>query len=122
MRRLGQLEAVLMNALWSAAEPLTVREVLESLPTGSDRAYTTIMTVLDNLHRKGLVDRRLDNRAYRYWPSESRERYTATLMEEALSAAADRDVALLHFVERISPQEAASLRAALDELGSSGPA
>ena len=122
MRRLGQLEAVLMDALWSADDPLTVREVLESLPAGSDRAYTTVMTVLDNLHRKGLLNRRLDSRAYRYWPSETRERYTATLMEEALSSATDRDVALLHFVERISPEEAASLRAALDDLDTGGRA
>lgn len=79
-------------------------------------AYTTVMTVLDNLHRKGLVGREKDGRAFRYTASISREEHTADLMEGVLAGTADRGAALLHFVERMSPDELVQLREALERL------
>jgi predicted transcriptional regulator len=52
MLGLGELEASVMDVLWSTAEPLRVRQVLDELNQHRDLAYTTVMTVLDNLHRK----------------------------------------------------------------------
>ena len=58
MNRLGDLERKVMDALWdSENSPLTGREVADEVP---DRAYTTVLTILDRLRRKGLVHR--DNR------------------------------------------------------------
>lgn len=117
MKRLGQLEAQVMDLLWSADGPRSVREVLEALPQGRSRAYTTVMTVLDHLHRKGFVERERVGRAWHYRPARSREAHTAGLMEEALETGGDRTAALMHFVEQLPPEEAARLRALLDDIG-----
>lgn len=116
MRQLGELEAVVMDVLWRESEALTVREVMELLPVGRDRAYTTIMTVLDNLHRKRFLHRRRDGRAYRYRPVQSRAAHTATVMEELLAGSGDSHATLLHFIGHIGPDEADRLREALSRL------
>lgn len=105
-----------MAQLWDADAPLTVRQVHERL-AGRDLAYTTVMTVLDRLAKKGVVRQARTDRAYRYAPVQTREEMTASLMLEALGAAPDdaaRDAALVHFVGQVGPAGAAALRAALD--------
>ncbi|MDQ6934091.1 MAG: BlaI/MecI/CopY family transcriptional regulator [Actinomycetota bacterium] len=115
MRQMGQLEAEVMQRLWFWNRPVLVREVLEDLQKGRDIAYTTVMTVLDNLHRKGLASRAKDGRAYRYSPTCSREVYAASLLEEVLAGSGgDRGAVLLHFVEQMPVADATALRAALD--------
>jgi len=121
MRNLGQLEALVMERLWAADGPLSVRQVLEALPEDRHRAYTTVMTVMDNLFRKGFVGRELAGRAYAYHAVQTREQHTAELMENALAKGGDRSAALLHFVEQLQPAEAEQLRAALEQL-ETGPA
>ncbi len=115
MRELGQLEAVVMQRMWSLDRPVAVREILEHLQHDRAIAYTTVMTVMDNLHRKGLLTRELDGRAYRYQPARSREQHDAALMGQVLADSNDRGATLLHFLEQISPQEAARLREALEQ-------
>jgi predicted transcriptional regulator len=61
-------------------------------------AYTTVMTVMENLYRKGWLRRHRDGRAWRYEPTGSRSGYTAALMSDALAASTDRRTALAHFV------------------------
>jgi len=53
MRQLGELEAVIMDRLWEWGRPALVREVLDDLRKDRPLAYTTVMTVMENLHRKG---------------------------------------------------------------------
>lgn len=117
MQHLGQLESQIMERLWSMDRAVSVRDVVEDLQQERRIAYTTVMTVLDNLHRKGLVSRAKDGRAYSYRPVRSREEHTAALMEEILHSSEDRGTTLLHFVEQMSPEEVARLRAVLDRLG-----
>lgn len=114
MRQLGQLEAVVMARLWSADRPVSVREVVEDLRQEREIAYTTVLTVLDNLRRKEMVTREKQGRAYHYRSRLTREEHTAALMEEVLAGSADRQVTLLRFVEQMSPQEVARLREVLD--------
>ena len=114
MAQLGQLEAAVMERLWSWDRPVAVRDVLEDLNQDRKLAYTTVMTVLDNLHRKGMVLREKSGRAYLYRPTRSRASHTAELMEQALSRSPDRRGALLRFVEQMSAGELAELRRALD--------
>jgi predicted transcriptional regulator len=115
VRRLGDLEAAVMDLLWAhAGESMSVREVLEQVTPRKRLAYTTVMTVLDNLHRKGFLDRDKAGRAYRYRANSTREQHTAELMQGALAGSTDRAAALLHFVEQISPEGLAELRTALD--------
>lgn len=117
MRKLGELEAVVMDRLWAWDRPSSVREVLGELNQERDLAYTTVMTVMDNLHRKGLLVRHRDGRAYRYQPASSREEYTAALMEQALATGGDPAAVLLRFVDRMDPAEVAALRKALNAAG-----
>lgn len=114
MRQLGQLEAVVMQHLWAGDRALSVREVLEALQRDREIAYTTVMTVLDNLHSKGLVGRQKDGRAYLYFPTVTREEHTAGLLDQVLAQSPDRGAALLHFVGQMSERELAELRSALD--------
>jgi predicted transcriptional regulator len=75
---LGPLETRLLELLWAQGCPATVRQIRRTLP---ELAYTTIMTTLDRLYRKGLVRREKDGRAFAYAP-----RYTrAELLGELLS-------------------------------------
>jgi predicted transcriptional regulator len=62
---LGPLEIDVMEVLWKAGDS-TVREVAGKLR--SNHAYTTVMTVLDRLFKKGLLDRRKSSRAFVYSP------------------------------------------------------
>lgn len=116
MKQLGELEAVVMDRLWQWQHPVAVREVLEDLQTERHLAYTTVMTVLDNLHRKGFVRREKDGRAYQYVATTSREEHTADMLEQVLSASSDRGATLLHFVGQMSQAELDELRSALSSV------
>jgi predicted transcriptional regulator len=93
---------------------MLVREMVDDLRPDRTLAYTTVMTVMDNLYRKGWLRRERDGRAWRYEPTGSRSGYTAALMNDALATSTDRRTALAHFALQISPQDAALLREALD--------
>jgi predicted transcriptional regulator len=128
--RLGDLERALMEVLWTLAPapdgrrpvPVTARRIAEELASARPLAYTTVLTVLDRLERKGLVRRRREGRAHLYAPVASRDAYVARVMLEALGTTRDRDAALLRFVEGVSDEEAAVLRRALAESGQPEPA
>lgn len=115
--RLGELERAVMEAVW-AAGPSTARQVADSF---CDRglAYTTWLTVLNRLERKGLLRRERSGRAHTYTPVASREDHIAVLMQQALGQAGDRQAALQHFARTVSAEEAQALRRALDESGTS---
>jgi predicted transcriptional regulator len=66
---LGHLEIGVMEILWTRGES-SVRDVSQKL--GRPLAYTTVMTTLDRLYKKGLLDRRKFERAYLYSPRLSR--------------------------------------------------
>jgi predicted transcriptional regulator len=119
LTRLGDLERAVMDHLWSAPEPQTVRQVHEALSARRDLAYTTVMTVLQRLAKKNLVSQIRDDRAHRYTPMHGRDELVARLMVDALDQAADtgsREAALVHFVERVGADEVDALRRALAEL------
>ena len=122
MRGLGELEATVMERVWAAPKPVTVRAVFAELAAGRSIAYTTVMTVLDKLHRKGWLDREMVNRAYVYTPVRSREDYSAALMREVLSDSRNAPATLLAFSEQLTPAEVAELRAALGETPAPTPA
>ena len=113
MRQLGNLEAVVMDRLWSWGRPATVREVFDDLARTRKLAYTTVMTVMDNLRRKGVLSREQAGRAYRYAAVRSRSDHTAELIASVLDETDDRTGPLLRFVERLNPDEVARLRASL---------
>jgi predicted transcriptional regulator len=115
VRGLGELEAAVMDVLWSTSAPYRVRDVLEELAPRRKLAYTTVMTVLDNLHRKGWVQREMHGRAYRYRPTATREEATVRALRDLLDASDDVETVLLHFARSVSERESAVLRDALGE-------
>lgn len=122
VRRLGELEAAIMSVMWTAGDPLRVRDVVERLREDREPAFTTVQTVMEILYRKGWLDRELERRAYVYWAKAGREDYVAGLMADALAASEDRNAALARFVERIDPSEVAALQALLNAAKSGEPA
>lgn len=113
MSKFGELEATVMDRLWSADAARSVRELREELQSERTIAYTTVMTVMERLFRKGMLLREEDGRAYRYSPAQSRADYTAGVMADTLAGAKDRAATLVHFAERVSPSEARQLLQAL---------
>jgi predicted transcriptional regulator len=86
---LAPLELDCMNTLWPMGEG-TVREIRDGLAIRRPRAYTTIMTIMDRLARKGVVERRKVNRAYVYRPNlsaeQAREQALGQVVENSLAA------------------------------------
>ncbi|MEV6868700.1 BlaI/MecI/CopY family transcriptional regulator [Streptosporangium subroseum] len=113
MRGLGDLESTIMERLWSYHRPASVRDVLEDLRREREIAYTTVMTVMDKLHKKGLLRRKAVGRAYVYETVATREAYTADLMRSSLASSDNQAATLVHFLERLTPEESVALEAAL---------
>lgn len=118
MKRLprGELEAKVMNALWDAGGWMTPGQVHDAITTPRrPLAYTTIMTTLVRLWKKGMLERQTEGRAYGYQPVAGRDEWAAQRMLEVLESSGDRLVALDHFVDSISAREATQLRRFIDE-------
>ncbi|MGZ9932527.1 BlaI/MecI/CopY family transcriptional regulator [Streptomyces sp. NC-S4] len=112
-RPLGELEDAVMTRVWQWNRPVTVREVLEDLQQERSIAYTTVMTVMDNLHQKGWVRREAEGRAYRYTAVSTRAAYSAALMNEAWSTSDNPAAALVAFFGMMSAEQREALRDAV---------
>lgn len=110
---LGPLETKLLEILWAQEQALTVREVQLALP---DLAYTTVMTTLDRLYRKGLLVRHKDGRAFAYEPRCTRDQLLSELVSghvtDLLGASKESTVILSTLVRAVGGADAALL----DEL------
>lgn len=113
MAELGDLEAAVMAVLWDARAALSVRQVLQTLQPDRAIAYTTVMTVMDRLFKKGHLQRSPAGNAFLYAPAATRADYTSALMAQALEADPDRGSALVHFTTKLSDADADALRQAL---------
>ena len=108
----GTLELRVLEALWRREREASVRDILPDFPRA---AYTTVMTTLDRLHRKGVLDRRKDGRAFLYRPVSTREELESGLVTRALQPLLeghDPRPILSCFVEEVSRQD----ERLLDEL------
>lgn len=111
---LGPLERRVLDTLWSRPDGATVRDLLPEFPL---TAYTTMMTTLERLHRKGLLDRVKTGRAFRYRPRCTREDLASALtkqsVEDLLQAGPGGLAFVLStFVDAVGERD----REALDEL------
>ncbi|GAA3551034.1 BlaI/MecI/CopY family transcriptional regulator [Amycolatopsis ultiminotia] len=112
-RAAGALESEVMAALWAAPAPLSGAAVHEAV--GTDLSYKTVLTVLTRLHEKGLAERAASGRGHVYSPRRAHAELTAERMNVALREARDRGAALQRFVTTLEPEDAAALRAMLDD-------
>jgi predicted transcriptional regulator len=117
---LSELESEVMEEVWRHDE-VTVRQVLEALNRGpKERAYTTIMTIMNRLETKGVVRRRRSGKSDIYRPAISREDYLeARARAEVDELVADYgEVALAHFarqLETLDPDRRRWLRKLAEE-------
>jgi predicted transcriptional regulator len=81
---LPPLELECMKALWTLGEG-TVNSVRDMLLASRPLAYTTVMTIMDRLARKGAVERIMHNRAYVYRPAVSEERVRRQALDRLLT-------------------------------------
>lgn len=109
----GPLETRVLEALWQCEEPATVRDLH---PHFTSIAYTTLMTTLDRLHRKGVLDREKTGRAYAYRHRWNRADFVRRVASERLGALIAPDPALQplvsFFVDAVTRRDAE----VLDEL------
>jgi predicted transcriptional regulator len=106
---LGPLEARLLETLWASNKrPATVREIHQLMAKDSKIAYTTVMTTMNRLHEKGLLNRKIKRGKgglyYVYWPKmekEAFERYAIRTVLESLIGNFGEKVTSC-FVERMS--------------------
>lgn len=116
-RFFGSLEVRVLEALWERPQPQSVRDLQ---PAFEGTAYTTLMTTLDRLHRKGVLDREKVGRAFVYRARHSRDALRTSLAGAALSAvfgdrAKELQPILSFFVETVSREDREAL-AALERL------
>lgn len=112
---MGQLEAQVMNVLWDAGRWLKPGDVHEIVSAERPLSYSTVVTILVRLWRKGRLDRQRAGRAYGYHAAETRAAYTAQRMQHLLAGAGDQAAALSYFVDDLSPVERAELQRLLGE-------
>jgi BlaI family transcriptional regulator, penicillinase repressor len=103
---LAPLELDCMNTLWPLKEA-TVREIRDGLAPRRPRAYTTIMTIMDRLARKGVVERRKVGRAYKYVPNlsaeDARAQALGQVVESFFGGSKEAVIAQLARPARIAP-------------------
>ncbi len=121
---LGEAELAVMRALWDGG-PQTVRDVMNRLHERGRRvAYTTVLTFLTRLEQKGVVASDKRDTAYVYRAKISRQSVSASriraLVDQLYDGAAAPMLAHLIEHERFTPDEIATLRKLIDDLGQGG--
>jgi predicted transcriptional regulator len=125
---LGRLERAVMDTLWAGGN-FSVRDVQSAL--GRPVAYTTVMTTLDRLYKKGLVHRRREGRAFVYTAALERHEIEATMtaglldgvlssgpgaarpfLSNLVDAVGESDDALLDELERLVRDKRETLKSA----------
>jgi predicted transcriptional regulator len=102
----GALELRVLDAVWRhQGREVAVRDLQPDFPAS---AYTTLMTTMDRLHRKGVLERRKVGRAFAYRAVSSRQELESSLVTRALQSVLNGDGAqpiLSFFVEEVSRQD-----------------
>jgi len=114
---LTPLELEIMNVLWQTGSG-NVQTVQEKL-AGRELAYTTVQTMLNVLHRKGNVRRKLQDRAYIYSPVLSRKKAVTQalgdMLERFFGGSADSLVLSLVEAKHLTPEKLARIQKTLEE-------
>ena len=88
---LGPLGAEILETIWASdGEPLTVRNVFEDLRKKTKIAYTTVMSTMDRLYDKGLLDRRIEKGKggmyFVYWPKLEKKHFEESAVRDVVSS------------------------------------
>ncbi|MCW4049091.1 MAG: BlaI/MecI/CopY family transcriptional regulator [Candidatus Bathyarchaeota archaeon] len=87
---LGPLEAEVLNKIWEKNVPVRVREIYEELKEKRKIAYTTVMTTMNTLYEKGLLDRRIEKGRggllYVYWSKMSKKEIERSVVRQVINS------------------------------------
>jgi predicted transcriptional regulator len=117
-RQQGQLEAAILDALWSASAPLTSAQVRDAVNADeqNDVAITTVLTVLSRLVDKGQVTRADgEGRSLLFSAAQTREQHTAGLMLDLFAGSTNPTLAFSHFASGLSAEQLKQLRESLGD-------
>jgi predicted transcriptional regulator len=110
-----------LRVLWEHG-PLTVRQLMEHLPRGDRQPYTTVLGLLQNMERAGLVTHEEEGLTYRYAPAVSRQEATGRLLHDFVQrffrGSAEALVLGLVDAEALSPEELRDIEARLNQAAS----
>ncbi len=113
-RRKGELEQLVLAALWASTEPLAANDVRDSFDEPIP-AVTTIITVLERLRSKGLVERtKAGTDSFRYSTTSDQSTLIADSMANALASSTNKSLALMNFTGQLSDEDRETLRLMLD--------
>ena len=105
------LEMMCLNALWEIGEG-NVEDVRKVVSQNRPLAYTTVLTLLDRLARRGAVSRRKEGRGFRYQPTVERDKLRRLALRQFLDYHFDGSAAQLRvFLEAPVPEPAPALEA-----------
>jgi BlaI family transcriptional regulator, penicillinase repressor len=119
----SELEMQVLSVLWENG-PSTVRQILERLPDGKQRAYTTVLTVMQGMSRKGLVTHTQEGAAHVYHSTVRRQEAVRPVMQKLLQNVFGGDPskvvqALLDSTE-VSEEEMNEIRKLIDAASHDG--
>jgi predicted transcriptional regulator len=120
-KTLGSLETQVMDVIWDAEEAVSVERVRSELEErGKSSAYTTIMTTMSRLFKKGLLERDMRGKAYYYTPAVSRQELDSSVSRQVVDALLTTfaEPAMSYFVQALSendPEKLDSLAEMIDE-------
>lgn len=115
LRQQGELESLVLEALWDADEPMTSNEVLESISHEGALALTTVLTVLSRLTDKGLVERvPASSRGFLFSATSTREEFAANQLLEILENSENAALTLSHFAAGLSKKSLTALKKSLE--------
>ncbi|MFZ4894382.1 BlaI/MecI/CopY family transcriptional regulator [Plantibacter sp. Mn2098] len=111
----GELESLVLKALWSSSTPLSARDLQGTFDDPeATPALTTLLTVLDRLVKKGnVIKEPAAGAGFVFSAAESESSYAADSMVTALLSSSDRSAALLRFAGQLGDQDVEALRKAL---------
>jgi len=119
MPRPTDAELQVLSVLWDHG-PATARAVLERMPDGKPRSYTTVLTIMQLMEKKGLLKRRVRGRAHVYRPAAGRPRVLRPVLRDLVTRAFGGSpaqlVQQLLADKHISPQQLGEIRELLDAL------
>lgn len=116
--RPSELELQVLAVLWEKG-PSTAREVLEVLPDGKKRAYTTVLSVMQVMEKKGLLSHDMRGAANVYTPQVNRRQVLGPLLRSLVRNVfgGSTPEAMMHLIQEneVGPEELAEMRKILEE-------
>lgn len=115
---LGELESEVMEIIWQSSGSIAVRTVTQSLQKRRQIAYTTVMTIMNRLMDKGLLNRQQDGRVYLYSSAVSKDKFLSRVSHQIVKnlVASFGDIAIANFTKEIEKIPLAKRRKLIRQL------